>query len=119
VSCLLIMILDRTSMIGILKSLGSGNYFLRNLFLYQAGHLMMRGLFWGNLLGVGLCLLQHYFKFITLNPESYFLSYVPVNFSVLQIVALNTGVLFITLFMLILPSRIISRIDPARTLVFK
>jgi lipoprotein-releasing system permease protein len=119
VSCLLIMILDRTSMIGILKSLGSGDHFIRNIFLYQAGHLMIKGLFWGNLLGIGLCLLQDHFKFITLNPESYFLAYVPVNFNLWHIVLLNAGVLFITLVMLVLPSRVISRIDPARTLVFK
>jgi lipoprotein-releasing system permease protein len=119
VSCLLIMILDRTSMIGILKSLGSGDRFIRNVFLYQAGHLMIRGLFWGNLLGIGLCLLQDHFKFITLNPESYFLAFVPVSFSAWYIVLLNAGVLFITLAMLVLPSRVISRIDPARTLVFK
>jgi lipoprotein-releasing system permease protein len=119
VSCLLIMILDRTSMIGILKSLGSGDHFIRNVFLYQAGHLMIKGLFWGNLLGIGLCLLQDHFKFITLNPESYFLAYVPVNFNIWHIVLLNAGVLIITLTMLVLPSRVISRIDPARTLVFK
>jgi lipoprotein-releasing system permease protein len=119
VSCLLIMILDRTSMIGILKSLGSGDHFIRNVFLYQAGHLMIKGLFWGNLLGIGLCLLQDHFKFITLNPESYFLAYVPVHFNIWYILVLNAGVLFITLVMLILPSRVISRIDPARTLVFK
>jgi len=63
--------------------------------------------------------LQHHFKFITLNPESYFLSYVPVNFNGLHIVLLNIGVLLITLAMLELPSRVSARIDPARTLVFK
>jgi lipoprotein-releasing system permease protein len=80
---------------------------------------MIKGLFWGNLLGIGLCLLQDHFKFITLNPESYFLAYVPVHFNGWYILLLNAGVLFITLVMLVLPSRVISRIDPARTLVFK
>ncbi len=119
VSGLLIMILDRTTMIGVLKSLGSGNHFIRNVFLYQAGYLMIRGLFWGNLVGIGLCLLQWHFKFITLNPESYFLSFVPVNFNAWHIVLLNTGVLVITLIILLLPSQVISRIDPAKTMVFK
>lgn len=119
VSGLLIMILDRTTMIGVLKSLGSGNPFIRNVFLYQAGYLMIKGLFWGNLLGLGICLLQHQFKFITLNPESYFLAFVPVNFNGWHIVLLNAGVLIITLIFLLLPSQVISRIDPARTLAFK
>jgi len=118
VSGLLIMILDRTTMIGVLKSLGSGNPFIRNIFLYQAGYLMIKGLFWGNLLGVGLCLLQYHFKFITLNPESYFLAFVPVNFNGWTIVLLNAGVLVITLVILLLPSQVISRIDPAKTMAF-
>ncbi len=119
VSGLLIMILDRTTMIGVLKSLGSNNHFIRNVFLYQAGYLMIKGLFWGNLLGIGLCLLQRHFKFITLNPESYFLSFVPVNFNGWHIAFLNFGVLAITLIILLLPSQVISRIDPAKTMAFK
>lgn len=118
VSGLLIMILDRTNMIGVLKSLGSGDAFIRNIFLYQSGYLIIKGLFWGNLLGVGLCLLQHYFKFITLNPESYFLSFVPVNFNIWYIALLNIGVLIITLVVLLLPSQVISRIDPAKIMAF-
>jgi lipoprotein-releasing system permease protein len=118
VSGLLIMILDRTTMIGVLKSLGSGNPFIRNIFLYQAGYLMIKGLFWGNLLGIGLCLLQRHFKFITLNPESYFLAFVPVNFNVWHIASLNIGVLVITLVFLLFPSQVISRIDPAKTMAF-
>jgi lipoprotein-releasing system permease protein len=119
VSGLLIMILDRTAMIGILKSLGSGNSLIRNIFLYQAGYLMIKGLFWGNLLGVGLCLLQVRFKFITLNPESYFLDFVPINFNPWYIFLVNISVLIITLVILLLPSQLISRIDPAKTITYK
>jgi len=119
VSGLLIMILDRTSMIGILKSVGSGDHFIRNIFMYQAGYLMIKGLFWGNLLGIGLCWLQDHYRFITLNPESYFLSYVPVHFNAWSIISLNSGVLIITLVILILPSQVISRIDPAKTMIYK
>jgi lipoprotein-releasing system permease protein len=118
VSGLLIMILDRTALIGILKALGSGNKLIRNIFMIQAAYLTGKGLFWGNLLGVGLCMLQNRFHFITLNPESYFLDYVPVNFNIGNILLLNLGVLLVTLAALLLPSRIITRIDPARILSY-
>ncbi len=118
VSVLLIMILDRTVMIGVLKSLGSGNSFIRNIFLYQAGYLIMKGLVWGNIIGTGLCFLQYKFRFITLNPESYFLDFVPVNFNLWYIFILNIGVLVIVMTVLLIPARIISRIDPARTMIY-
>lgn len=118
VSVLLIMILDRTVMIGILKSLGSGNPFIRNIFLYQAGYLIIKGLIWGNIIGAGLCYLQYHFKLITLNPESYFLDYVPVNFNLWYIMLLNIGVLALVMAVLLIPARIIARVDPAKTMIF-
>ncbi len=118
VSVLLIMILDRTVMIGILKSLGSGNSFIRNIFLYQAGYLIIKGLIWGNIIGAGLCYLQYHYKFITLNPESYFLDFVPVNFSLWYTFLLNAGVLTLVMAVLLIPARIISRVDPAKAIIF-
>ncbi|MFO7371191.1 MAG: FtsX-like permease family protein [Bacteroidales bacterium] len=118
ISGLLIIILDRTTMIGILKALGMNNRGIRSIFLYQSVYLMAKGLFWGNLAGIGICLLQHYFKLITLNPESYFLEYVPVNFNLWHLLLLNAGTLIITLTVLILPSMVISRIDPSKTIRF-
>lgn len=118
ISGLLIIILDRTTMIGILKALGMNNRGIRSIFLYQSGYLMAKGLFWGNLAGIGICLLQHYFKLITLNPESYFLEFVPVNFNLWHLLLLNAGTLIITLTVLILPSMVISRIDPSKTIRF-
>ncbi len=118
ISGLLIIILDRTSMIGILKALGMSNRGIRSVFLYQSVYLMIKGLFWGNLVGIGICMIQHYFKIITLNPESYFLDFVPVNFNLSYLVLLNVGTLILTLAVLILPSMIIARIDPSRTIRF-
>jgi len=118
ISGLLIIILDRTTMIGILKSLGMNNRGIRSIFLYQSVYLMAKGLFWGNLAGIGICLLQYYFKLITLNPESYFLEYVPVNFNLWHLLLLNSGTLIVTLTVLILPSMVISRIDPSKTIRF-
>lgn len=118
ISGLLIIILDRTTMIGILKALGMNNTGVRNIFLYQSVYLMVKGLFWGNLIGIGICLLQYYFKFLKLNPESYFLEYVPVNFNLTQLLLLNIGTLLITLVVLTLPSVVIARISPSRTIRF-
>jgi lipoprotein-releasing system permease protein len=118
ISGLLIIILDRTTMIGILKALGMNNRGVRSIFMYQSVYLIVKGLFWGNLAGIGICMLQYYFRFITLNPESYFLEYVPVNFNIMHLVLLNAGTLLITLAVLILPSMVIARIDPSKTIRF-
>ncbi len=119
ISGLLIIILDRTSMIGILKALGMSNRGIRSIFLYQSLNLMIKGLFWGNLVGIGICMIQYHFKILTLNPESYFLDFVPVNFDLTYLVLLNLGTLVITMTVLILPSMIIARIDPSRTIRFE
>jgi lipoprotein-releasing system permease protein len=105
-------------MIGILKALGMNNRGVRSIFLYQSVYLMIKGLFWGNLVGIGICLLQHYLKFLRLNPESYFLDYVPVNFNIFHMLILNAGTLLITLTVLTLPSMVIARISPSRTIRF-
>ena len=118
ISGLLIIILDRTTMIGILKALGMNNRGIRSIFLYQSVYLIIKGLIWGNLVGAGICFMQYYFKFLKLNPESYFLEYVPVNFNLTHLALLNVGTLVITLAVLILPSMVIARIDPSRTIRF-
>jgi lipoprotein-releasing system permease protein len=118
ISGLLIIILDRTTMIGILKALGMNNHGIRSIFLYQSFYMMLKGLFWGNLVGIGICLLQYHFRILTLNPESYFLDFVPVNFNILHLVLLNIGTLIVTLAVLMLPSMVIARIDPSKTIRF-
>ena len=118
VSGLLILILDRTYMIGVLKALGSRNLSIRRIFLYQASYLIFRGLLWGNIIGIGLCILQKQYGFISLNPENYYLTTVPVNLSILHLLAINAGAAVAILMFLILPSMLVSRISPAKTIRF-
>jgi lipoprotein-releasing system permease protein len=118
VSGLLILILERTSMIGTLKAVGSNNYSIRKIFLYLAFFLIGRGMLWGNIAGIGFCLLQSYFHIFKLDAASYYLEYVPINLKISHLLLLNAGTLVITLLMLIIPSWYISRISPDRTLKF-
>ncbi len=118
VSALLILILERTTMIGILKSVGSANHSIRKVFLYLSAMLIGRGLLWGNIAGVGFCLIQHYFGIFRLDPESYYLTTVPVNLKVLHLLALNIGTLLVTLVMLIVPSWYISKVSPDKAIRF-
>lgn len=118
VSGLLILILERTTMIGILKALGGSNQGIRKVFLYLAVFLIGRGMFWGNLAGIGVCLLQSRFHIFRLDAASYYLQYVPVNLNWSDLLLLNAGTLVITFLMLILPSWYVSRISPDRALRF-
>lgn len=114
ISGLLILILDRTNMIGILKAIGTRNKSIKNIFLYQSAFLMIRALFWGNIIGLGICWIQDYFKVLRLDQTSYFIDYAPINFNVFHIVILNVGTLVITMIILLLPSVIISNINPVK-----
>ena len=118
VSGLMILILERTNMIGILKAVGTQNWSIRKVFLYQSAYLVAKGLFYGNIIGIGLCLLQHYFGIIKLDESSYYLSTVPINFNLLYILGLNLGTLLLTVLMLIIPSYLISRISPVKAIRF-
>jgi len=119
VSGLLILILDRTNMIGILKALGSPNVSIRKIFMYQSGFLIIRGLLWGNIIGIGICLLQKFTGIMELDQSSYYLNTVPVNLNALHIISLNLGTALAITGMLIIPSMIISRISPARAIRFE
>jgi len=118
VSGLLILILDRTTMIGILKALGTINLTIRRIFLYQSGFLIIKGLFWGNLIGLTLCLLQKEFEIMKLDQSSYYLTTVPINLNVFHILALNIGTCLVVMMILIIPSMIISRISPVKAIRF-
>lgn len=119
VVALLVIILERTQMIGILKSMGASNWSIRKIFLYNASYLIMRGLFWGNLIGISLLLVQKYFGVIQLNPENYYVTQAPVNIDVLAIVLLNVGTIVLCLLVLLIPSYIITKISPAKTIRFE
>ncbi len=118
VSGLLILILERTNMIGILKALGTKNWSIRKIFLYQSSFLISKGLLWGNIVGILICLLQAQFQIIKLDPANYYLDAVPINLKLWHILALNAGSLIVTVFMLVVPSHIISRLSPEKTIRF-
>ncbi len=119
VTALLILILERTYMIGTLKSLGASDWSIRKIFLGYAAHIIFTGLLWGNLLGIGLCLLQKYGQFITLSEENYYLSVAPIHLNPLAILALNAGALVIILVFLILPSYLVAKISPIKAIRFR
>jgi len=118
ISGLLVIILERVNMIGILKSIGASNVKVAKVFIYVAGFLISRGMLIGNIIGIGLCLLQKYFGIITLDADSYYVSVVPINLDLIHLLLLNIGSLVITLIMMILPSMLVSKISPAETIRF-
>ena len=118
ITALLVLILERTQMIGILKSLGCSNWSIRKVFLYNAAYLIAKGLFWGNVIGIGLLLAQKHFGFIQLDPENYYVSEAPVYISVGTVVLLNFGTLLLCLLMLLVPSFIVSKISPVKAIKF-
>lgn len=113
ISGLLILILEKTNMIGILKSYGAGNWSIRKIFLYESIFLIGKGMLWGNIIGLLICFVQYQFKIIPLDPVSYYTSTVPITFNWLYIVLLNAGTLIVSVLMLIGPSYLISKISPA------
>ena len=119
ISGLLIIILERTQMIGLLKALGARNKMLRHTFLWFAVFIIGRGLLWGNVLGIGLVLLQQKTGFVSLDPESYYVSTAPVELNIPVIILLNVATLLVTLFVLLAPSYLVSHIRPAKVLQFE
>lgn len=116
---LLVLILERTQMIGILKALGASNWSVRKIFLYNAFYLIVRGLFWGNAIGIGLVLVQQYFGVVKLNPESYYVNVAPVHLDWLYLLLLNLGTAFVCLLVLLVPSYIITKISPVKAIRFE
>jgi lipoprotein-releasing system permease protein len=117
-SALLVLILIRSNFIGLLKSMGATNWYIRKIFLIQAGFLITRGMVWGNIIGVALCLIQQYTGLFSLNAEVYYLSQVPIELNWFHWLLLNIGTLVVCLSALIIPSLVIARIQPARTIKF-
>ncbi|MDY6800236.1 MAG: FtsX-like permease family protein [Bacteroidota bacterium] len=119
VSGLLILILERTNMIGILKAMGTKNWSIRKIFLYQSAFLISKGLLWGNIIGIAICFIQLKFQLFSLDPSSYYLEAVPINLELWHILGLNLGTLAITVLMLVIPSYIISKLSPEKTIRFE
>ncbi len=119
VSALLIMILERTATIGILKALGSTDGAIRKIFLGVAVYLIGVGMLLGNIIGLGFCLLQQKYQLIGLDAETYYMSYVPIRISLLSVAEINAGTLVVCMLMLLVPSYLVTRINPIKAIRFK
>lgn len=118
ISGLLVLILERSSMIGVLKALGSPNWSIRKVFLYLSFFLTSRGMIWGNILGLLIILVQNTFNILKLDPITYYVEVVPMHFSLLHLLLLNIGSILVTTTMLLVPSYLISKISPDKSIQF-
>ena len=118
ISALLILILERTNMVGVLKALGLSNTNVRRIFFYVSIQLLLKGLLIGNIIGVGFCWLQLQFKFATLNPQTYYLDFVPINLSLTHIVLINVGTAITCILMMFFPTLILNKITPMKAIRF-
>ena len=118
-SALLILVLERTRMIGLLKALGMRSRQIRAVFLWRAAFVALRGLGWGNLVGLGLCVVQHTTHLVKLNPEGYLLSEVPISLGWGWWLALNAGFIAVIVLLLMIPASIVSRIKPEETIRYE
>lgn len=117
-STLLVLILEKTNMIGIMKSYGTSNSSLRKVFIFHASFIVLKGMFWGNLLGIAVVLIQYYFQIIPLDPEVYFMDHVAMEFNVWHILLLNAVTLLICIIALMLPVLFISNVKPVKAIKF-
>lgn len=118
VVALLVLILERTQMVGMLKALGATNWSVRKIFLYNAAYLIVKGLIWGNAISIGLLLIQKYFGIIKLPPENYYVTVAPVTIDIPAILIINAGTIIVCVTLLLIPSYIITKISPVKALRF-
>ena len=118
ISIVLILVMERTQMIGMLKALGASNGFIRSVFVYNGVNLILKGLLLGNVLGLGLCFIQYRFKLIELNPRDYYMSFVPISWHWEIVVLLNVITLGLVTLILLLPTMAIARITPIKAIRF-
>lgn len=118
ISIVLILVMERTQMIGMLKALGAGNKLIRSIFIHQGVRLIIKGLLLGNLIGIGFCYLQYRFSFLTLNPHDYYMSFVPISWHWEIVGLLNLLTLLIVTAVLLVPTMVISRISPIKAIRF-
>ena len=120
ITALLVLILERTPMIGILKALGASNWSIRKVFLYNAAYLIGIGLLWGNVIALGAIWIQSKYRIVRFpNPKEYYIDYIPVQIDWSTVLLLNIGVLILCLLMLLLPSYIITKITPVKAIKFE
>jgi lipoprotein-releasing system permease protein len=118
ITALLILILERANMVGLVKALGMTDAGVRKIFLFVSYRLIGRGMLWGNIIGIGLCLIQYYFKIAKLNSETYYVDFVAVKIDLFYFLMLNAGTFAVCALMLFLPTLIITRLTPVKTLKF-
>ena len=116
---LFILIIERSQLIGILKALGSKNWEIRKIFIYHSLYLILIGMFWGNLLALTLCWIQKQFNIIELDRSTYYMSYVPIDISLINILSLNLGTFILCWLILIIPSYLISKLNPIKAIKFE
>ncbi|HSI90674.1 MAG TPA: FtsX-like permease family protein, partial [Adhaeribacter sp.] len=112
------MIMERTNMIGVLKAIGATDHQIRKVFFYNGASLTLKGLLWGNLIGLGFCALQYYFKFIPLDPENYYMDTVPIHWNFGVFLVLNLVTFALTLLAILIPTALIARIKPVKAIKF-
>lgn len=118
ITALLVLILERTQVIGVLKTLGAKSWSVRKIFLYNASYIVGRGLLFGNAIGLSLIFIQYQFEFITLDPKNYYVHVAPVSITIFQVLCLNAGTLVLCFLMMLVPSIIITKISPAKSVKF-
>lgn len=119
ISMLLIIILERTSTIGLLKAMGASNGLIRSIFLRRSCRILLIGMAIGDVIGIGLCLIQKLFNIISLSPESYYLSAVPIELNIWHIIILNVGTMILWVMMLLLPTMLINNVRPSKSIRFE
>jgi lipoprotein-releasing system permease protein len=118
ISIVLILVMERTQMIGMLKALGGNDRFIRSIFIFNGISLIIKGLLLGNVIGLGLCFLQDQFKIVKLNPHDYYMSFVPVGWHWEIVLILNILTFCVVTIVLLLPTMVIARINPIKTIRF-
>jgi lipoprotein-releasing system permease protein len=119
ISGILIVILERTNMIGVLKALGQQNKSIRKVFLYISFFMILKGMFWGNIIGIAICLLQAHFKWFKLDATIYYIDSVPVELNILTLILINVCSLIVSMIMMLAPSYLISKIEPVKSIRFE
>ena len=119
ISALLIMILERTNMIGLLKALGENNWGVRKIFLYNALYLIGLGMLLGNFFGLGFAYAQQKTQFLSLDPATYYMRFVPIEINLIDVLLINAGTLLVCLLVLLVPSMLVSKISPVKAIAFK
>ena len=119
ISILLVMMMERTPMIGLLKALGSDNLQIRKIFIFNGLWIILRGILWGNIIGIVFCVLQYYYKIIPLNPESYYMSYVPISWNWSILILLNLATILLVTLVILIPTFIVAKMKPVLAMKFK